>query len=116
MTASTGSSRAFSSARAFEPGMYRTLRRGRMVIARSFFPTGKLAAVPALSTGVFLRLSGCGQRVCGDQARENGASCYRYVACAAVERKRRIATRKNRPPMPATSRNCGQTTSKPAPR
>jgi hypothetical protein len=32
MTASTGNSRAFSMARAFEPGMYSTLRRGRMVM------------------------------------------------------------------------------------
>ena len=39
-----------------------------------------------------------------------------YVVCAAVERKRRMATRKNKPATTATKRNCGQTTSMPAPR
>jgi hypothetical protein len=35
--------------------MYRTLRRGRMVIVRSLFATGKLASLEALSTGVLRR-------------------------------------------------------------
>jgi hypothetical protein len=34
MIASTGSECAFSIARAFEPGTYRTLRRGRMDIGK----------------------------------------------------------------------------------
>jgi hypothetical protein len=39
-----------------------------------------------------------------------------YAACAAVDRKRRIARKKNRPPTDATARNSGQTTAIPAPR
>src|ERR1700722_8974660 len=38
------------------------------------------------------------------------------VDCAATDLKRRIAKPKNKPPTPATARNCGQTTSIPAPR
>ena len=39
-----------------------------------------------------------------------------YVACATTERKRRMARPKNKAPITATARNCGHTTSIPAPR
>lgn len=39
-----------------------------------------------------------------------------YAACATTDLKRRMARPKNKPPISATRRNCGHTTSIPAPR
>ena len=40
----------------------------------------------------------------------------RQVVCATTDRKRKIASPKNSPPISATTRNSGHTTSIPAPR
>jgi len=55
-------------------------------------------------------------RLAQDDHSGPSAIAWSYIACAAMDRKRRMARPKNKPPISATMRNCGQTTSMPAPR